>query len=160
MPFILIIIIIALSALSILLFIVNEAPKGLYVVVPILFCSTLWISVAHCSRKIDSNKETFNTIIVDVQDDVDAQCIRVLYDGKVKLVNMNDKFKGIIRKDTIVRRYCLEMWKYGIGFIECETDYKYELINLGDERHKKINKMLEEKELGRLEKAWQVDIGS
>jgi len=132
--------------------------KGLFVVLFILFCSILWISIAHCSREVDTSKETFHSLVIDVQDDVDAQCVRVIHEGSVRLVNLNEKFNGMIRKDTIVRRYCLEMWKYGLNFLEQENDYIYELIAPEDDRYKKVNKIVEKQEFKRSERYWEVNI--
>jgi hypothetical protein len=126
-----------------------------FFVLPIFVGSILWASIAHVNRVEDC--ESFHTIVIDSQPQVEAECVRVVYDGEVKLVNMNDMFHGIIRKDTIVRRYCFEEWKYGINFMLVEQDYKYELITPDDNRYKKVNKLVEQEELKRMEKIWQAD---
>jgi len=99
----------------------------------------VWLS------NVDANEElgweTFHSLVIDVQDGEDVQCVELRNKSSINFVNINAKFSHIIKEDTLVRRYANKNWSCGV-YSFCPTIH-FELITPKHKRYAEIKEKIE-----------------
>jgi hypothetical protein len=154
MPFVVIVILMMLCALAaIILFLTaveDRAFEGTgllgflffigteIILITLIVLGFMWLNAA--SNNEELGWETFHNIVVDVRNGEDVKCVKIRYNSSIEFVNMNGKFRHVIKEGTFVRRYANKHWSCNVYTID-PTVY-YELIGPKHERYAEVKKKM------------------
>jgi len=97
-----------------------------------------WLTAARSNEELDW--ETFHSLVNDVQDGEDVQCIRMRHNSSIEFINMNAKFDHIIKEGSLVRRYANKPWSCGIY---SSPTVKYKLITPKHKRYAEVKETID-----------------